>query len=134
MVVAIVIICAAIVALACVVGRKISSINNNVDDIFHKLFNQEGELSEHKNRLDAHFKDIMSNQKRIDEVDANLHTYTSKASINNAYSKEKRDAAEKIIIGRYGEQSLRSISRELGIPATTINRWAKALKAEGKLQ
>jgi hypothetical protein len=134
MVVAIVIICAAIVALACVVGRKFSSINKNVDDIFHKLFNQEGELSEHKNRLDAHFKDIVSNQKRIDEVDANLYTYTSKASINNAYSKEKRDAAEKVIIAKYGEQSLRSISRELGIPATTINRWAKALKAEGKLQ
>lgn len=134
MVVAIVIIFAAIVALACVVGRKISSINNNVDEIFHKLFNQEGEISHHKDRLDAHFKDIVSNQKRIDEVDANLYTYTSKASINNAYSKEKRDAAEKIIIGRYGEQSLRSISRELGIPATTINRWAKALKAEGKLQ
>jgi hypothetical protein len=134
MVVAIVIIFAVIVALACVFGRKISSINNNVDDIFHKLFNQEGEISRHKDRLDAHFKDIVSNQKRIDEVDANLYTYTSKASINNAYSKEKRDAAEKIIIGRYGEQSLRSISRELGIPATTINRWAKALKAEGKLQ
>ena len=134
MVVAIVIVFAAIVALACVVGRKISSINNNVDEIFHKLFNQEGQLSEHKNRLDAHFKDIASNQKRIDEVDANLYTYTSKASINNAYSKEKRDAAEKIIIRRYGEQSLRSISRELGIPTTTINRWAKALKAEGRLQ
>lgn len=134
MVVAIVIIFAAIVALACVVGRKISSINKNVDEIFHKLFNQEGEISHHKDRLDAHFKDIVSNQKRIDEVDANLYAYTSKASINNAYSKEKRDAAEKTIIGRYGEQSLRSISRELGIPTTTINRWAKALKAEGKLQ
>jgi hypothetical protein len=134
MLVALLIIIAAIVSLACVFGSKISTINKNVDSIFHKLFTQEGQLSEHKSRLDAHFKDIVSNQKRIDEVDANLYTYTSKASINNAYSKEKRDAAEKIIIGRYGEQSLRSISRELGIPATTINRWAKALKEEGKLQ
>jgi phage-related protein len=134
MVVAIVIIFAAIVALACVVGRKISSINDNVDEIFHKLFNQEGELLEHKNRLDAHFKDIVSNQKRIDEVDTSLYNHIKDRCINNAYSADERGRAESVIIAKYGEQSLRSISRELGIPATTINRWTKALKTEGKLQ
>ena len=103
-------------------------------EIFHKLFNQEGELLEYKNRLDAHFKDIVSNQKRIDEVDNSLYNHIKERCINNAYSADERGMAESIIIAKYGEQSLRSISRELGIPATTINRWTKALKTEGKLQ
>jgi predicted transcriptional regulator len=134
MVVAIVIIFAAIVALACVVGRRFSSINKSVDDIFHKLFTQEGQLSEHKIRLDAYIKDITSNQKRIDEVDNSLYKHIKERCINNAYSAEERETAEKIILAKYGEQSLRSIAKELGISATTINRWTKALKESGKLQ
>jgi hypothetical protein len=134
MVVAIVIVVAAIIVIACVFGSKVSAINNKVDDLFHKLLTQEGEITQSTHRLDAHFKDIVSNQKRIDEVDANLYALSSKMSINNAYSKEKRGSAENVIIAKYGEQSLRSIAKELGISATTINRWAKALKAEGKLQ
>lgn len=134
MLVALLIIIAAIVSLACVFGSKISTINKNVDSIFHKLFTQEGELSEHKDRLDAHIKDITSNQKRIDEVDSSLYKHIKERCINNAYSAEEREAAEKTILAKYGEQSLRSIARELGISATTINRWTKALKESGKLQ
>ena len=133
MLVAILILIAAIVSLACVFGSKVSAINNYVDEFFHKFLAQEGELLEHKDRLDAHSKDITSNQKRIDAVDNALYDYVSKRCINNAYSAEERERVEKVIIARYGEQSLRSISRELNIPATTINRWTKALKAAGKL-
>lgn len=133
MLVTLLIIIAAMLILACVFGRKINSINEIVDDVFHKLLKQEGEIIDHKSRLDAYIKNIASNQKRIDDVDTALYDFVSKRNINNAYSEEERKQAEKYIIAHYCELSNRAIARELGISATTINRWTKKLKESGRL-
>lgn len=133
MIATLLIIVAAIAGLACVFGRKISSINSIVDDIFHKLLKQEGEIIDHKSRLDTYIKNIASNQKRIDDVDTALYDFVSKRNINNAYSEEERLRAEKYIIAHHGELSNRAIARDLGISATTINRWARKLKESGRV-
>lgn len=46
-----------------------SKVNENIDKLFHKALKHEGKLMECKNRLDAHYNDIVRNEKKIDSVE-----------------------------------------------------------------
>lgn len=121
-------------AAAMAVLYRIRKVDEQIDGVYEKLFHQEGLLSEHQARLDAHIKNITSNQKHIDEVDECLCNHVSKKDINNAYSKEDRAKAEGVIVENYGKKSLREIAKEIGISASTVGRWAKNLKQLGVIR
>ena len=48
---------------------RFSKVNNNIDKLFHEALRHEGKLTDCKNRLDAHFNDIVRNEKKIDSVE-----------------------------------------------------------------
>jgi uncharacterized coiled-coil DUF342 family protein len=46
-----------------------SKVNENIDKLFHEALKHEGKLIDCKNRLDAHYNDIVRNEKKIDSVE-----------------------------------------------------------------
>lgn len=48
---------------------QFSKVNENIDKLFHGALKHEGKLMECKKRLDAHYNDIVRNEKKIDSVE-----------------------------------------------------------------
>lgn len=59
---------------------KFSKINENIDKLFHEALKHEGKLLDCKNRLDAHYSDIVRCEKKIEVNSNDIYAVSSKLS------------------------------------------------------
>ena len=130
-----------------------SKVNENVDKLFHETFRHEGKLSEHKNRLDAHYVDIVRSEKKIEANSSDIYSISKKLSThiqetqevvvdpNDNLEKTKEDLEvisdknqavvelnerrEKFAMYRKQGMDVKSAGKAVGVSFTTAKRYDK---------
>lgn len=73
-----------------------SKVNENIDKLFHEALKHEGKLIDCKNRLDAHYNDIVRNEKKIDSVEKLAFEASKKVEteLENLVPEQEEEEAE----------------------------------------
>ena len=90
------------------------------DDLYHKLYEQQGLIQHHKDRLDAHYKDIVTLSRKQDQL-AEQVAKTADNSLN-----ERR---EKFAELRSQGMTILEAGNAIGVSATTARRYEKYITA-----
>ena len=90
------------------------------DDLYHKLYEQQGKISDHKERLDAHYQNIVTLSRQQDQ----LAEQVAKTA-DNSLNERRQKFAE---LRSQGMTILEAV-KAIGVSATTARRYEKYITA-----
>lgn len=90
------------------------------DDLYHKLYEQQGKISDHKERLDAHYQNIVTLSRQQDQL-AEQVAKTADNSLNERRAKFAELRSQGMTILEAG--------KAIGVSPTTARRYEKYITA-----
>lgn len=90
------------------------------DDLYNKLYEQQGLIQHHKERLDAHYNDIVTLSRQQDQLEEKISK-----SADNSLNERREKFAE---LRRQGMTILEA-GKAIGVSATTARRYEKYITA-----
>lgn len=91
-------------------------VREHEDDLYHKLFEQQGMITQHKERLDAHYNDIVTLSYQQDQLAEKVAK-----TVDNSLNERREKFAE---LRRQGMTILEA-GNAIGVSATTARRYEK---------
>lgn len=121
--VVVILLAVAVVALAIYFARQFVILLEQVDDVYHKSLENLSSVSLVNDRMD----------KVKAELEEKILLLASSSCHFKGHSEDERKCAEEYMIANKASMSYAEISKQIGIPKSTLIRWAKKLKADHKL-
>ena len=90
------------------------------DDLYHKLYEQQGKISDHKERLDAHYQNIVTLSRQQDQLAEQVAK-----TVDNSLNERRQKFAEL----RSQGMTILEAGKAIGVSATTARRYEKYITA-----
>lgn len=95
-------------------------VREHEDDLYNKLYEQQGLISHHKERLDAHYNDIVTLSRQQDQLEEKIAK-----SADNSLNERREKFAEL----RSQGMTILEAGNTIGVSATTARRYEKYITA-----
>lgn len=138
---ALIIIVALMALVQLVMFAQFRKVNENIDKLFHEALMQEGKISNHEERLTAHYKDIVRHEQKIDNIEQAVEeakpapeTPSEKTpeeivetitALNNQADAELNERRAKYASFRKQGMDIKSAGVAVGVSFTTAKRYEK---------
>ena len=90
------------------------------DDLYHKLYEQQGKISDHKERLDAHYQNIVTLSRQQDQL-----AWQVAKTVDNSLNERREKFAEL----RSQGMTILEAGKAIGVSDTTARRYEKYITA-----
>ena len=90
------------------------------DDLYHKLYEQQGKISDHKERLDAHYQNIVTLSRQQDQLAEQVAK-----TVDNSLNERRQKFAEL----RSQGMTILEAGKAIGVSASTARRYEKYITA-----
>lgn len=105
-----------VVFLCFLFGVGLIRVREHEDDLYHKLYEQQGLILHHNERLDAHYNDIVTLSRQQDQLVEKIAK-----SADNSLNERRERFAEL----RSQGMTILEAGKEIGVSATTARRYEK---------